>query len=197
MIKVCVVTGTRAEYGLLKNLIKLLNICDDFKLQLVVTGMHLSKEYGFTYREIISDKFKIDFKVDVNIQGDDEISISKSMGFGMINFAEAYKKLQPDIIVVVGDRYEIFSAVSVAMISNIPIAHIHGGELTLGAFDNSIRHSITKMSHIHFAATEEYKKRIIQLGENPKNVFNVGGLGVDNINSLKILKLNDLEKIET
>ena len=184
--KVCVVTGTRAEYGLLFWLMKEIEIDNELELQIIATGMHLSPEFGLTYREIEKD-FKIDKKVEMLLSSDSSVGISKSMGLAQISFAEAYEDLEPDILVVLGDRYEIFSAVSAAMIARIPIAHLHGGETTEGAFDESIRHSITKMSHLHFTATDEYKKRVIQLGEQPKRVFNVGGMGIENIIRLQLL----------
>lgn len=155
--------------------------------------MHLSPEFGLTYKEIEKD-FKIDKKIEMLLSSDTSIGISKSMGLAQISFAEAYEDLKPDIVVVLGDRYEIFSATSAAMIARIPIAHLHGGETTEGAFDEAFRHSITKMSHLHFAATEVYRKRVIQLGENPNKVFNVGGLGVDNIKKLELLSKNEFEK---
>jgi GDP/UDP-N,N'-diacetylbacillosamine 2-epimerase (hydrolysing) len=192
MKKICVVTGTRAEYGLLYWLMKEIQEEYDLELQLIVTGMHLSPEFGLTYKDI-EKEFKIDKKIEMLLSSDTAIGISKSMGLAQISFAEAYEELNPDVLVVLGDRYEIFSAVSSAMIANIPIAHLHGGETTEGAFDESIRHSITKMSHLHFTATEEYKKRVIQLGEHPSRVFNVGGLGIDNIKKLKLLSRNEFE----
>ena len=166
----------------------------DLELQIIATGMHLSEEFGNTYQQIEKDGFTIDKKVDISLSSDTELAISKSMGLGMIGFADAFNELKPDLIVVLGDRFEIFSAVSAAMITKIPVAHLHGGETTEGAFDESIRHSITKMSHLHFAATNEYRDRIIQLGEQPNRVFNVGGLGIDNINKLKLLAKSDFEK---
>ena len=192
--KICVVTGTRAEYGLLYWLMKEINIDNAFALQVVVTGMHLSEEFGNTYQQIEKDGFNIDKKVDITLTSDTEVAISKSMGLGVIGFADVFKKLQPDLIVVLGDRFEIFSAVSAAMIAKIPVAHLHGGEATEGLIDEPIRHSITKMSHLHFAATDEYRNRIIQLGEQPDRVFNVGGLGIDNIIKLKLLSKADFEK---
>jgi GDP/UDP-N,N'-diacetylbacillosamine 2-epimerase (hydrolysing) len=192
--KICVVTGTRAEYGLLYWLMKEIDADKDLKLQIIATGMHLSKEFGNTYQQIEKDSFTIDKKVDISLSSDTELAISKSMGLGMIGFSDAFNELKPDLIVVLGDRFEIFSAVSAAMIAKIPVAHLHGGETTEGAFDESIRHSITKMSHLHFAATNEYRDRIIQLGEQPNRVFNVGGLGIDNINRLKLLAKSDFEK---
>ncbi len=194
MRKICVVTGTRAEYGLLYWLMKEIDVDKDLELQIVVTGMHLSEEFGNTYQQIEKDGFTIDKKVDISLTSDTELLISKSMGLGMIGFSDAFNLLKPDLIVVLGDRFEIFSAVSVAMIMRIPIAHLHGGEATEGLIDEPIRHSITKMSHLHFTATNEYRNRVIQLGEQPDRVFNVGGLGIDNINKLKLLNKDDFEK---
>ena len=191
--KICVVTGTRAEYGLLYWLMKEIQEDKDLELQLIVTGMHLSPEFGLTYK-MIEKEFKIDKKIEMLLSSDTAIGISKSMGLAQISFAEAYNELKPDMIAVLGDRYEIFSAISSAMILNIPISHLHGGETTEGAFDESIRHSITKMSHLHFTATNEYKNRVIQLGEQPDKVFNVGGLGIDNIKKLKLLTKEEFEK---
>ena len=191
--KVCIVTGSRAEYGLLYWLIKEVEADKDLKLQLIVTGMHLSSEFGLTHKEIEKD-FKIDKKIDIHLSSDTSIGISKSMSIAQASFAKAYNKLKPDIVVVLGDRYEIFSAVSSAMISRIPIAHLHGGEATEGSIDEAIRHCITKMSHLHFTATEEYSKRVIQLGEDSKRVFNVGGAGIENIKRLKLLTKVKFEK---
>jgi len=194
MRKICVITGARAEYGLLYWLMKEIDADKDLELQIIVTGMHLSDEFGNTYQQIESDGFTINKKVDIELISDSEIGISRSMGLGMIGFASALDDLKPDLCVVLGDRFEIFSAVSAAMIAKIPMAHLHGGEITEGAFDESIRHSITKMSHLHFVATREYKDRVIQLGEQPDRVFNVGGLGIDNINKLKLLSKASFEK---
>ena len=191
--KICVVTGTRAEYGLLYWLMKEVKCDADLILQILVTGMHLSEEFGNTYQQIEEDGFVINKKIDILLTSDSELSISKSMGLGIIGFADAFKKLKPDLIVVLGDRFEIFSAVSAAMIAKIPVAHLHGGEATEGLIDEPIRHSITKMSHLHFAATDEYRNRIIQLGEQPDRVFNVGGVGIDNISKLKLLSKIDFE----
>jgi GDP/UDP-N,N'-diacetylbacillosamine 2-epimerase (hydrolysing) len=190
--KVCVVTGTRAEYGLLYWLMREIEADDALQLQVVVTGMHLSPEFGLTYKEIEKD-FHIDKKIEMLLSSDTSVGISKSMGVAQIGFADAYEELQPDILVVLGDRYEIFSAVSAAMIARITIAHLHGGETTEGAFDESIRHSITKMSHLHFTATEVYKNRVIQLGEQPEKVFNVGGMGIENIKRLELLSKEAFE----
>ena len=191
--KICVVTGTRAEYGLLYWLMKEINVDNALALQVVATGMHLSEEFGNTYQQIEKDGFTIDKKVDISLTSDTELAITKSMGLGVIGFADVFNKLQPDLVVVLGDRFEIFSAVSAALIAKIPVAHLHGGEVTEGVIDESFRHSITKMSHLHFAATDEYRNRIIQLGEQPDKVFNVGGLGIDNINKLKLLSKVDFE----
>ncbi|MDA8933115.1 UDP-N-acetylglucosamine 2-epimerase [Candidatus Pelagibacter ubique] len=192
--KICIVTGSRADYGLLYWLIKEVNCDQNLELQLIVTGMHLSVEFGSTYKEIEKD-FKIDKKIDMHLSSDTTEGISRSMGIAQKSFSEAYNELKPDIIVVLGDRYEIFSAASAAMISRIPLAHIHGGETTEGTIDEAIRHSITKMSHLHFTAIEEYSKRVIQLGENPSKVFKVGGMGVENIYRLTLLPKKDFEKL--
>ncbi|MDX4038092.1 UDP-N-acetylglucosamine 2-epimerase [Aliarcobacter skirrowii] len=193
MKKICVVTGTRAEFGLLYWLLKEIEANKEFQLQVIVTGMHLSPEFGLTYKDI-EKEFKINKKIEMLLSSDTSVGISKSMGLAQISFAESYDELKPDIVIVLGDRYEIFSATSAAMIAKIPIAHIHGGEKTEGAFDESIRHSITKMSHLHFTATEEYKNRVIQLGEHPSRVFNVGGMGIENIKRLKLLSKDEFEK---
>ena len=193
MLKVSVITGTRADYGLLFWLLKEIQLDKDIQLQLIVTGMHLTSEFGLTYKEIEKD-FKIDKKVKMLLSSDSELGITKSMGLAQISFSEVYAELMPDLIIVLGDRYEIFSAVTAAMISRIPVAHISGGETTEGVIDEAIRHSLTKMSHLHFVSTEEYKNRVIQLGESPDRVFNVGALGIDNINKLKLFSKNEFEK---
>lgn len=191
--KICVVTGTRAEYGLLYWLMKEIQDDNELELQIIATGMHLSPEFGLTYKEIEKD-FIINKKIEMLLSSDTSIGISKSMGLAQISFAEAYEELKPDIVVVLGDRYEIFSAVSSAMIARIPIVHLHGGEATEGLIDEPIRHSITKMSQLHFTATEEYKNRVIQLGEHPSRVFNVGGMGIENIKRLKLLSREEFEE---
>ncbi|MGM0520140.1 MAG: UDP-N-acetylglucosamine 2-epimerase [Campylobacterota bacterium] len=191
-MKICVITGTRAEYGLLYWLMKELQDDDFFELQIIATGMHLSPEFGLTYKEIEKD-FKIDKKIEILLSSDTSVGISKSMGLAQISFAEAYEELKPDLILVLGDRYEIFAAASAAMISKIPITHLHGGEATEGLIDEPIRHSLTKMSHLHFTATKEYRNRVIQLGEQPNRVFNVGGLGIDNIKKLPLLNKDEFE----
>jgi UDP-hydrolysing UDP-N-acetyl-D-glucosamine 2-epimerase len=192
--KICVITGSRAEYGLLRPLIDKIRGDSALKLQLIATGMHLSKDFGLTYRQIESDGFDIDEKIGILSGSDDPASISKAVGLGMARFGVVYERLRPDVIVVLGDRFELIGPVAAALVSKIPVAHIHGGELTEGAFDDAIRHSITKMSHLHFTSTEAYRKRVIQLGEQPERVFNVGALGLDNIKSLKLLTKKNLEK---
>src|SRR3989338_4133875 len=193
MRKICIITGTRAEYGLLYWLMKEMQSNASLELQVIVTGMHLSPEFGLTYKEI-EKEFSINKKIEMLLSSDTPIGISKSMGLAQISFAEAYEDLSPDIAVVLGDRFEIFSAATAAMIARIPIAHIHGGETTEGAFDEAIRHSVTKMSHLHFVATEEYRQRGIQLGEDPKRVFNFGAPGLDNINNLHLLTKEEFEE---
>lgn len=191
--KICVVTGTRAEYGLLTPLMKLIKDDSELELQVIVTGMHLSPEFGLTYKEI-EKEFNIDKSIENLLSSDTGVGISKSMGLAQISFAESFDELNPDLIVVLGDRFEIFSAVASAMAMNIPIAHLSGGELTEGAIDDAFRHAITKMSHLHFVATDEYKKRVIQLGENPERVFNFGEAGLDNIADLELLSKSEFEK---
>ena len=183
--KICVITGSRAEYGTMYYLIKEINDDPDLILQIIVTGTHLSPEFGLTYKEIIKNNFKISKKIEIIQSSDTSIGICKSMGLAMISFSEAFEELKPDICLVLGDRYEIFSAASSAMISRIPIAHIHGGESTEGVIDEAIRHSITKMSHLHFVANNEYLKKVVQLGENPKRVFNFGTPLLDSIFNIK------------
>ena len=192
--KICVVTGSRAEYGLLSNLLKKLKKDKFFNLQIITTGMHLSTEFGETYREIENDGLKINKKIEVVLSSDTAESISKSIGLGFVSFSEAYKDLKPDVVIILGDRYELLAPAFTAFLNNIPIAHIHGGEVTTGAFDDVIRHSISKMSWLHFCSTEVYRKRIIQLGENPLNVYNVGGLGAENVNKISLIKKENLEK---
>lgn len=191
--KICVVTGTRAEYGLLRWVMQGIQDSDVLDLQLIVTGMHLSPEFGLTVQEIESDGFHIDRKVEMLLSSDTPVGITKSMGLAMIGFADALAELQPDLLLVLGDRFETFAAASAALIARIPIAHCHGGELTEGAFDDALRHSITKMAHLHFAAAEEYRQRVIQMGEHPDRVFLVGGLGVDAIKRTKLLSREELE----
>lgn len=194
MRKICVITGTRAEFGLLRPLITLLQNDDTIQLQLIATGMHLSLEFGNTITEIIEEGFHVDKKVECLVSSDSHMGISKSIALAISGFADAYEDLQPDLIIVLGDRTEILGAVVAASMANIPIAHIHGGETTEGAYDEAIRHSITKFSHLHFTSTEDYRKRVIQLGENPNTVFNVGAIGLDSIKNLELLNKDEFEK---
>lgn len=166
--KVCVVTGTRAEFGLLRWLMQEVRESETLELQVIATGMHLSPEFGLTYRDIEDAGFSIDVKVEMLVSADTSTAVTKSMGIGLIGYADAYDRLSPDIVVLLGDRFEIFAAAAAAMIAGIPIAHLHGGETTEGAFDEAIRHSITKMSHLHFVAAEDYRRRVIQLGEHQR-----------------------------
>jgi GDP/UDP-N,N'-diacetylbacillosamine 2-epimerase (hydrolysing) len=191
--KICVITGARAEYGLLRWVMQGIKDDHGLTLQVIATGMHLSPEFGLTYREIENDGFLIERKVEMLISSDTPVGIAKSMGLGLIGFADILNELKPDLIVVLGDRFEIFAAVAAALVARIPVAHLHGGESTQGAFDEALRHSITKMSHLHFVAAEEYRQRVIQLGEQPERVFLVGGLGIDNIMRLKLLDRTELE----
>lgn len=191
--KICFITGTRAEYGILSHLIQLVKDDQDLLLQIIATNMHLSPEFGLTYKEIEADGFTIDKKVNMLLSGDSSNATAKSMGLATIGFADAFEDLRPDLIVILGDRYEMLSAVSAALVFKIPVAHLHGGEVTEGAYDDAIRHSITKMSHLHFTSTEEYRNRVIQLGENPERVFNVGALGVENIKNTKLLSKQEFE----
>jgi UDP-N-acetylglucosamine 2-epimerase (non-hydrolysing)/GDP/UDP-N,N'-diacetylbacillosamine 2-epimerase (hydrolysing) len=193
MRKVCVITGSRAEYGILSGLMQQIKQDPDLELQIIATNMHLSSEFGLTYKEIEKDGFFINKKVEMLLSSDSANATVKSIGLATIGFADAYEDLKPDLNVVLGDRYEILAAVSAALIYKIPVAHLHGGEITEGAFDDAIRHSITKMSHLHFTSTETYRQRVIQLGENPEHVFNVGALGIENINRLSLLSKPDFE----
>jgi GDP/UDP-N,N'-diacetylbacillosamine 2-epimerase (hydrolysing) len=188
-----VVTGSRAEYGLLLPLIKLIKNNSFFNLQLIVTGMHLSSDFGNTENHILEDGLAIDDKIEMLLSGDNEVSVVKSIGVGMIGFADSYKKLQPDYLIMLGDRYELLAAATAGYIFKIPIIHFRGGETTEGAFDEGIRHCITKLSSLHFASTEEYKNRIIQLGEDPSTVFNVGALGIDIKSEKNVLSKSELE----
>lgn len=192
--KVCIITGTRAEYGLLKPLIDKVYRSESLKLQLVATGMHLSPEFGLTYKEIEEDGYPITSKIEMLLSSDTSVGIAKSMGLAMLGFADYFEQYKPDLVVILGDRYEMLMAASAAMVAKIPIAHIHGGELTEGIIDEAIRHSITKMSHIHFTSTEEYRNRVIQLGEQPQSVYNVGALGIENIKNIRLLEREELER---
>lgn len=193
MLKIGVVTGTRAEYGLLYWLMKEIQADPDLKLQVLVTGMHLSPEFGLTYKVIEEDGFKIDAKIEMLLSSDTPVGIAKSIGLGIIGFADAVERLQPDILLMLGDRYEILAAAQAAMIAKIPLAHIAGGDITEGAFDESIRHSITKMSHIHFVTNDLAAKRVRQMGEDPQYIYNVGSPGLDQIKRLTLLNKSELE----
>ncbi|MDE6182001.1 MAG: UDP-N-acetylglucosamine 2-epimerase (hydrolyzing), partial [Eubacteriales bacterium] len=194
MKKICVITGSRAEYGLLKPIMNAIKEDKELILQTIVTGSHLSTEFGLTYKSIENDGFMIDEKVEMLLSSDTKTAINKSIGLAIISFGEAFERLKPDLIIILGDRYEILAVSVCATICNIKIAHLHGGEITEGAIDDAIRHSITKMSHLHFTSTEEYKKRVIQLGEQPDTVFNVGAIGTENIKKIKLLNKEELEQ---
>lgn len=192
--KIAVITGSRAEYGLLYWLMRELQEDEDLELLLIVTGMHLSPEFGYTYKLIEEDGFKISEKVEILLSSDSSIGTAKSIGLCVIGFADAFARLQPDIIVLLGDRFEALAVAQTALVQKIPLAHIHGGELSEGAIDDAIRHSITKMAHLHFVAADSYRKRIIQLGEQPDRVFNFGTPGLERISRTQLLTLSDLEK---
>lgn len=191
--KICVFTGTRADYGLLKPLMEEIQKQPEFELQIVASCMHLSPEFGLTYQEIEKDGFKIDEKVEMLLSSDTPIGTVKSMGVGMIGYADALNRLKPDLVIVLGDRFEALAFALSAYILRIPIAHLYGGEATYGLIDEGIRHSITKLSYLHFTSTEEYRKRVIQMGESPDRVFNVGALGIDNIKNLRLLSKAEIE----
>lgn len=191
---ICVVTGSRAEYGLFNSLLKEIKKTPVFQLQIVVTGMHLSSVHGSTYKEILRDGFKINEKVKIPLDDDTPEGITRSLGMGVIGFASVFKRLKPDLVILLGDRFETYSAAIAAFVARIPIAHLYGGELTEGAIDDAFRHSITKMSFLHFTSTRVYRRRVIQLGEDPGRVFNVGALGIENIRKTKFLSKEALEK---
>lgn len=194
MKRIGIMTGTRAEYGLLKPLMQEINKDNDLELYLIVSGMHLSPEFGMTYQEIEEDGFEINAKVEMLLSSDSPAGISKSIGLGVIGFADEFQRADLDMLILLGDRYEALSAAICAMVMRIPIAHLHGGELTEGAIDEGIRHSITKMSYLHFTSTEQYRNRVIQLGENPERVFYVGALGVENIKKINLMTKEELER---
>lgn len=194
MKRIGIMTGTRAEYGLLKSLMQEINKDNDLELYLIVSGMHLSPEFGMTYKEIEEDGFEINAKVEMLLSSDSPAGISKSIGLGVIGFADEFQRADLDMLILLGDRYEALSAAISAMVMRIPIAHLHGGELTEGAIDEGIRHSITKMSYLHFTSTEQYRNRVIQLGENPERVFCVGAIGVENIKKINLMTKEELER---
>ena len=192
--KICVVTGTRADYGLLRPLMNEIKKDQELQLQIIATGMHLSPEFGLTYREIEEDAFTIDKKIEMLLSSDTPVGITKSIGLAIIGFADALHQLQPDLLILLGDRYEILAAAQAALIAKIPIAHIAGGDTTEGAFDEAIRHSITKMSHIHFVTNEKAFQRVKQLGENPRFIYNVGSTAIDSIINIVPMDRSELEK---
>jgi GDP/UDP-N,N'-diacetylbacillosamine 2-epimerase (hydrolysing) len=192
--KICIVTGTRAEYGLFYPLLKRLEAEEMFDVQLVVTGMHLSPEFGMTYREIEEDGFVVDRKVEMLLSSDSASGITKSIGVGMLSFSDVFESSRPDLLIVLGDRFETFAATTAAFIARIPVAHLHGGEVTDGVIDDSLRHSMTKMAYFHFTSAEQFRQRVIQLGESPDRIFNVGALGIDNVKATKLLSREDLEE---
>ncbi|WP_188066259.1 UDP-N-acetylglucosamine 2-epimerase [Brevibacillus brevis] len=192
--KICVVTGTRAEYGLLYWLMREIQDDPDLHLQIVATGMHLSPEFGLTYKVIEQDGFVIDEKVEMLLSSDTSVGVATSVGLGVIGFAGAFERLKPDIVVVLGDRFEILAAAQAAMVARIPLAHLHGGETTEGVIDEAIRHSVTKMSHLHFVSTEVYRRRVIQMGEQPDRVYTVGAIGLDNIRKMNLMDRKSFEE---
>lgn len=194
MKKICVITGSRAEYGLLSSLMKAIKNNDAFELQILVTGMHLLPQFGNTFNEIEKDGFNISEKVDIELNDDTSLGIAKSVGIGIIKISEALEKLKPDLFIVLGDRFEAFAGALAAFLLKIPIAHISGGDVTEGAMDDAFRHSITKMAYLHFTSTEVYKNRVIQLGEAPERVFNVGSTGIDNVLNMSLISINQLGK---
>lgn len=191
--KICVVTSSRADYGLLRWVMQGIKDDPELNLQIIATGMHLSPTFGLTYKVIEEDGFEVDAKIEILGSSDAPAAIAESMALALDGTAKAFSELKPDLVVVLGDRFEIFAATTAALVSKIPVAHLHGGESTVGAFDEAFRHSITKMSHLHFVATDEYRSRVIQLGENPKNVYLVGGVGIDSIKKMPLLSREELE----
>ncbi|WP_027400287.1 UDP-N-acetylglucosamine 2-epimerase [Anaerovorax odorimutans] len=194
MKTICVVTGTRAEYGLLKPVIEKINDDSDLELRLAVTGMHLCSEFGYTIKEIHDDGFKVDEKIECVLSSDTIVGMTKSTAMAMFSFSEYFNRRNPDMLILLGDRYEIFACAVAAAMAKIPIAHLYGGDTTEGAVDEFMRHSITKMSYLHFVSNEQSKKRVQQLGENPKRVFNVGATGIENILKMKLLSKEQLEE---
>ncbi|EDM69061.1 UDP-N-acetylglucosamine 2-epimerase (N-acetylmannosamine-forming) [Moritella sp. PE36] len=191
---VAVFTGTRAEYGLLYWLLKDIQADPEFVLQLLVSGMHLSPEFGHTYQQIEQDGFVIDEKIEILLSSDSAVGVAKSMGLGVLGFADALSRLQPDVLVILGDRFEALAAAQTAMILRIPVVHLHGGELTEGAYDDAIRHAITKLSYLHCTSTEEYRQRVIQLGEEPERVKNVGAIGLDHLQRANFMSVPELSE---
>lgn len=192
--RICIVTGTRAEYGLLRWLMEEVRGDPELELRILATGMHLSPEFGLTYREIEEDGFEISERVEMLLSSDSPVGIAKSIGIGTIGFADAFQRLEPDIVVVLGDRFEVLAAAQAAMVARIPLAHLYGGETTEGVIDEPIRHAVTKMSHFHFVTTDAYRRRIIQLGEDPGRVFNYGAPGLDALERIELMTPEELEE---
>ena len=192
--KICFISGSRSDYGIASNLLKKIEKSKNFHLSLIVSCMHLSSKYGNTFKEIENDGLKITKKIFIPVNSNKKLNLSKSAGVALIKFSKILSDLKPDLVLLVGDRYETFAAAFASLIYNIPVAHLHGGELTLSSIDDSMRHSITKMSSIHFVSNKIYKKRVEQLGENPKNIHIVGSLGVENITKSTLYKKQDVEK---
>lgn len=190
--RVLVFTGTRAEYGLLYWLMRDIQECNDLELLTVACGMHLSPEFGETYQLIENDGFSIDDKIEILLSSNSAVGVAKSMGLGILGFADSFSRLNPDIVIILGDRFEALSAAQTAMIMRIPIVHLHGGEITEGAYDDAIRHAISKLSSLHCTSTEEYRRRVIQLGEKPEHVKNVGAIGLDHLQRSELMDLEDL-----
>ena len=191
---VCFVTGSRAEYGLLSPVMDAVRREPSFRLQVIATGMHLAPQFGLTWREIEADGFPIDAKVDLELSGDTAAAVTRSLGRGVMGFADELERLRPDLIVLLGDRYEILAAAQAALIARVPVAHMAGGDTTEGAFDEAIRHSITKMAHLHFVTNDAAARRVRQLGENPANIHAVGSPGIDVIRNMKLLDRSALER---
>ena len=189
-MRICIITSTRADFGLLKNLIFKIKENKNFSLKVIASGSHFSKKHGYTYKEIRNNKIKIDKKIICKFSSDNPESLSKVMSECILKSSSIFKTLKPDMLIVLGDRYEILASTISAHLFRIPVAHIHGGEVTHGVIDDAFRHSITKMSHIHFVANAIYRKRVIQLGESPKNVYVVGGLGIDSICKTNLITRN-------
>ena len=196
MRKICVVTGTRADYGLLQWVMDIVRCDAELQLQVLATGTHLLDDFGLTYHEIEADGFLINAKLDILTSDDTATGVTKAIGRGTIAFADAFADLSPDVVVILGDRFEVLAAATAALIAGLPIAHLHGGEITEGAYDDSIRHAITKMAHLHFVAAKPYRDRVIQLGESPERVFLTGGLGVDSIHKINLLNRDALNNRE-
>nr|WP_321239568.1 UDP-N-acetylglucosamine 2-epimerase [uncultured Tolumonas sp.] len=190
---IAVFTGTRAEYGLLYWLMKDIAADPELDLRLIVSGTHLSPEFGLTYQQIEQDGFKIDERIEMLLSSDTSVGVVKSMGVALLGLADALARLQPDVLVILGDRFEALAAAQAAMLQRIPVAHLHGGEITEGAYDDAIRHAITKLSYLHFTAAEPYRQRVIQLGEAPERVFNVGAVGLDHIVKTPLLSMEELQ----